>query len=661
MDLGKHKIASLSIVGFLIVAQWFPLGGLSMVYSAPATFSPLFNLASPPPDTICKGDTIGLSATNPLALSYIWTPAYHISSTSIANPLVYPDTTTMYHVTINGITSNLIINGNFTMGNVGFTSAYTYTTNLWPEATYCIGPNPNTFHSGFAACGDHTTGTGNMMVVNAAGTPNTTIWQQTVPVVPFSNYVFSCWLASVHSSSPAQLQFFVNNIQIGPVFQATATTCNWNMFYNLWNSGTATSAVISIKNQNTSLSGNDFAIDDIYFAQVVQIHDSTLIVVENPNISLGPDTAICHHDSISLSPGPGFAQYQWSNGSITPSTVVSSAGNHWVAVKTAKGCPASDTMHLTQHPSPQIIVTGDTACFGDTAYLAAQAGAGDHYLWNTGAITSGIAVSPSSTTTYAVLVTDTNGCRDSAMTQAVINPLPVIHISSDTTICRGTSATLSATGGLHFVWNPNGLLTPSITVTPLDPVTKYQVLVTDLNGCSDSASVEVSTIPYPNITLSKEADTLCKGVTTSFTASGGDTYLWSTGDMMPVISVSPITSSNYTITVTNSSGTTHCAKDTFLFQAVENCNVIYIPNAISLTGTNRIFKPVGEFLYADEYRFTIYNRWGQRLFETSDFNQGWDGTYQNSPVPEGVYVYDILIVSGFDEPFRRRGTITVVR
>ena len=266
-----------------------------------------------PTDTICKGDTITLTATNPLALSYSWTPAYNISNTTIQNPKVFPTQTTTYQVTIYGITSNLIPNGDFSQGNTGFTSGYTYTTNLWPEATYYVGSNPLTYHPNFAPCTDHTSGTGMMMIVNGAGVPNVNIWQKTVTVIPYSVYVFSCWLSSVTPSNPAALQFFVNGVQIGSVFNATDTNCIWHMFYNTWASGSATTANIAITNQNNAFSGNDFAIDDLYFAQLLEIYDSTKIVVEKPIINLGNDTSICKGDTIILSPGIGFSQYLWSN------------------------------------------------------------------------------------------------------------------------------------------------------------------------------------------------------------------------------------------------------------------------------------------------------------------------------------------------------------
>ena len=644
-----------------------PAGSLKLICLATFLFWGLpgirlsANTPPPPPDTICKGDTVQLLATNPLATSYSWTPNYNITSTTIPNPKAFPATTTTYVVTINGITNNLIINGNFSAGNTGFTSAYTYTTNLWPEATYCVGTNPQTFHSNFSPCGDHTTGNGNMMIVNAAGTPNVVVWQQTVPVVPGANYVFSCWLTSVHASSPAQLQFFVNGVQIGPVFGASATTCQWNMFFNTWFSGTATSAVISIRNQNTSLSGNDFAIDDLYFAQLVQITDSTTIVVEQPSVHLGNDTAICPYDSVTLHAGPGYAQYLWSSNATTPSVTVNTPGSYWVKVTTPKGCKAADTLLVANLPVPQIVTTGDTACIGDTAHLTAQAGPGCVYLWSNGASTPVNAVSPSSTTTYQVLVTDSLGCKDSAQAVAVINPLPQISISSDTTICLGTQATLTATGGQQYHWAPTGSVTPSIQVSPSVPSEIYYVTVTDVNGCSSTTSATVETVPYPTVGISTSSDTICRGDMAELTASGGSYYSWSTGASAPSIQINPTESTLYTVTVSNSGNGTVCSRDTMIMQMVKNCNVFYIPNAISLSGINHIFKPVGETIYADFYRFAIYNRFGQLLFETEDFEQGWDGTFRGTYVPEGVYVYDLVITTAPGETFRRQGTVTVIR
>ena len=162
------------------------------------------------------------------------------------------------------ITSNLVTNGNFESGNTSFSSSYGYNPgNLNPEGKYDINTNPRNTHTNFAICGDHTTGSGNMMVVNGASVAGVTVWCGTVAVATNSTYTFSTWVASVHPSSPAILQFSINGVNLGSTFTASSTTCNWQQFCEMWSSGSNTSANICIVNQNTAAAGNDFALDDI--------------------------------------------------------------------------------------------------------------------------------------------------------------------------------------------------------------------------------------------------------------------------------------------------------------------------------------------------------------------------------------------------------------
>lgn len=162
------------------------------------------------------------------------------------------------------ISSNLVTNGNFSSGNTGFSSSYGYNPgNLTPEGKYDVLTNPHDDHTNFSACGDHTSGSGKMMVVNGAATAGVTVWCGSVTVSPNSSYTFSTWVASVHATSPAILQFSINGVNLGSTFTASSTTCNWQQFCETWNSGASTTASICIVNQNTASSGNDFALDDI--------------------------------------------------------------------------------------------------------------------------------------------------------------------------------------------------------------------------------------------------------------------------------------------------------------------------------------------------------------------------------------------------------------
>ena len=165
------------------------------------------------------------------------------------------------------------INGTFESGNTGFTSSYTYEANssdpsvrteLWNEGTYSVYNNPYELHSNFANNTAIAT-TGNMMIINGSKVSNVSVWQEVIAVSPNTLYYFVTDVASVHSTSPAKLQFSVNGVLLGSIFNATSTVLDWNKFYATWNSSGSSSATISIVNQNTAASGNDFALDNISF------------------------------------------------------------------------------------------------------------------------------------------------------------------------------------------------------------------------------------------------------------------------------------------------------------------------------------------------------------------------------------------------------------
>ncbi|MDI3321660.1 gliding motility-associated C-terminal domain-containing protein [Pinibacter soli] len=199
--------------------------------------------------------------------------------------------------------SNLIANGDFSQGNTGFTSSYHYTSNNVTEGEYYVGSNSYVWNPHTAQCFDHTSGSGNMMLVNGAPTVNVGVWKQTITVTPNTNYVFSAWIESISPNNPAMLQFSINGTQLGNVFQASSTTCLWQQFYTTWNSGNNTTAVISLINQNNIVQGNDFAIDDISFTGIVPVNEKTLVEVKDcgtPSASFTAPDTVCVNTPVNI-------------------------------------------------------------------------------------------------------------------------------------------------------------------------------------------------------------------------------------------------------------------------------------------------------------------------------------------------------------------------
>nr|HQU58996.1 hypothetical protein [Saprospiraceae bacterium] len=257
---------------------------------------------------------------------------------------------------------------------------------------------------------------------------------------------------------------------------------------------------------------------------------------------------ICPNVQDFLSVGPGYSSYQWSTGSTSPSTAISNPGTYMVTV-TQNGCTGTASYTVLLDPGPTVFVSGDPfICPGGSAMLSADAGF-DAYNWSNGATEPDITVSAPGN--YSVTVTDVNGCHAIAsyLVTQVQPPMPVI--TGDFSICPGNSATLDA--GIaydNYQWS-EGSTSSIISVTIPGP---YSVTVTDANGCTGTATANVSITPGPVPTISGQT-AICPGQSTSLTCGPGfASYQWSTGGTSPTIQVDQ--PGTYTVTVTDANGCT---------------------------------------------------------------------------------------------------------
>jgi hypothetical protein len=181
---------------------------------------------------------------------------------------------------------NLTKNGDFTNGNVDFTSSALLTTTGQGcgPGYYAIANTKGPF-----SWATLVNNSGNVMMVDNAGdlAPNKSIWKQTVNVVANSSYTFSFKASSIYNLNPARLFLKVNNTNVGSVTTLPTATGTWITVSGTWNSGTSTSAVLEIVNQNGDCNGNDFAIDDITFTGAIPgtSSSSTPVIIGGNNIA----------------------------------------------------------------------------------------------------------------------------------------------------------------------------------------------------------------------------------------------------------------------------------------------------------------------------------------------------------------------------------------
>lgn len=519
--------------------------------------------------TLCNG-TVQMRSTD--AVEYCWSPTTYLSNPTISNPVATPLQDITYRLISKTLGANLVVNGSFTSGNIGFKTDYKFANSNTTEGEYWVGNSPVAWNSALSTCSDHTGSNGNMLLVNGSPTENMIVWQQTINVAPNTNYEFSTWLQALYFVNPAQLQFSINGVNLGSNLIASLPTCTWLRFFTMWNSGSSTTATISIVNRNTMVQGNDFALDDISFSQLSFKSDSVRITIEKPSVKAGNDTLVCHNSVIQLaatgaekyswSPAEGISDYNISN----PFATITKPAQYIVTGFTPGGCQANDTINISVLASPTIMLSNDTTIcdLGNKIQLKAEGGIS--YEWyptlglNNPSIPNPIA-SPLVTSSYNVKVTGDNTCTAIDSVTIRINRLPEVRISNDTSLCYNYSIKLKAEGGVSYQWLPStGLDNPGIaepTAHISTPIV-YVVRVTDLNNCYSEDSVELGVLSLPDISRSNDT-AVCNNRLVPLFASGGVSYKWTpvTGlsnpdSFNPVASLSE--SISYTITVVGSNG-----------------------------------------------------------------------------------------------------------
>ncbi len=376
---------------------------------------------------VCQRQNLVLTAANGYDV-YTW-------SNNQTTPSITVNSSGTYSVegVIQMGTNELVVNGKFENGATGFTTDYIPGTGgtwglLSNPGQYAVSTSPSNVHNNFNFCGDHTTGNGKMYIANGSDLANTIVWSQTIAVQPNTNYNFSTWVTSVeNTSNPAILQFFVNNIQIGSVFSPSTFGCEWSQFYNLWNSGSNTTAIISIKNQNIDGGGNDFALDDISFIPYCLNQDTITVIFDTIEANAGQDLTFCDYDTQNLvgNSNEPNSTFLWSTNETSSTITPLNSGQYTFTVTSANGCNDTDTAVVTINQSPTALftVTPITEIVPFEAIITNESQNATTFMWNFGnGLTQTTADLSSVSSSYltigdytiTLIATNTNNCYDTS-------------------------------------------------------------------------------------------------------------------------------------------------------------------------------------------------------------------------------------------------------
>jgi len=368
-------------------------------------------------------------------------------------------------------------------------------------------------------------------------------------------------------------------------------------------------------------------------------------------VELGNDTSVCHGEFVFLNPGSGFLSYIWQDGSVQPHFYANQTGNYWVLATDTNNCMVSDTINLTfVLPDPDI-GSDTTICLGDSMVFSTL-GNFVSYLWQNGS--SNIFITADTAGIYWCEVTDSLGCTGSDTVRLdMLNP-PSVDIGTDTSVCHGDSIVIAVSPGAgDFIYTWQDGSTDSLFNAFL--AGSYWVEAVNLCG-TDSDTVTLSVFPLPLIFLGEDT-TLSLGDVIELDAGEGiESYAWqdhSTGQTLTVGDTG-----EYWVMVFD--GLCYNS-DTIIIERFP-CD-LFIPNVFTPNGDmwNKHFFAVASQEISD-FHLTVFNRWGEKMFEATDIQSKWNGKRNGMDCAEGVYYWVAEYkCPGKTKTLSLKGSITLLR
>jgi len=557
--------------------------------------------------TICIGQQIIVSIIGSNAFTYAWTPPNGVSDTAVKNPIITPTSTTDYTVTATYAACPAMIHDfNITVDVPAAPITF--------SDTICLGMS-DTFN------------------VKAADT---------------SIYYQYTWTPGVYLS---------NDTISNPIFTPLVT-------------GPISYTVNVVPPLAAGCATQDFF---------------NVIVLPNAISITTPDTAICLGSVVQINAvGNPLFNYQWTPTAgielpqvldpiISPDTsaeYVISGGFH--------RCPLfSDSIHIDVQPIPSVYIGGNRSkCADDTMHVFGLINPGWYtnyaYHWSPGANfddSTMLAAIYNSDTTAEIYLTVTTpiGCSGVDSATIFVNPNSFATITPlSASICPGDSILVTLTGGTTYQWIPVTYVSDTNSSTPvLHPITSqdYAVIARSAAGCLDTLSLMATVYPAAVLDLG-DSVTLYPGETyhieptTNCTSFAWFPPLGLSDALISDPTASPDVNTKYIVRGVTENG---CVVIDSISIYVDPNTLLAMPNAFTPgNGPNNEIKILKRGIATLNY-YRIFNRWGNKVFETSDIDKGWDGNYNGTPQPLGVYVYEIQAVTKTGKIFVKQGNITLLR
>jgi gliding motility-associated-like protein len=389
----------------------------------------------------------------------------------------------------------------------------------------------------------------------------------------------------------------------------------------------------------------------------------SIIIAPHPPISFRPltDRVKCNQDTVVLKADDGFISYSWSPSYQTTSTtnqtlivkpLIDTA--YYLVAEKKPGCFIYDTIQIKVHTSPSIFLGKDTSfCLGESIGLNAGEGFAN-YQWSTGE--TGQQITVNNKGSYSVTAVSIDGCKSSDTLNVLTEfTLPSVKLDHNPELCEGSERVLNAGPFSKFLWQ-DGSSNQWFTVKGTGI---YFVEVRDIHDCSGRDTVIITTLLSLPIAFLPDDTAICTYSNLLIKPSQPfKSYLWSTGSSSASITVE--TPGQYWLEVTDIH---NCkGKDSIGVFPKECMAGLYVPTAFTPNhdGKNDVFRALFFGTY-QKFELTIFNRWGEIIFQTTNPLNGWDGMYKGKPQDTNVFVWSCLYKVEGEEVKSAKGTVSLIR
>ncbi|MFK7786320.1 MAG: gliding motility-associated C-terminal domain-containing protein [Crocinitomicaceae bacterium] len=598
------------------------------------TFSPPVEVYIPDDTTICEGTSFTLDFTG--ATGVIWNTTVGITNPQSTQPVFSPTTTQTYiidYLTVNGcpFTDTIVVN----VDPLPVIS-------LPPDITICeedieiINPTINV--------------PGGNYLWNTGETTSTI--QALTDGIYWVTYSNACGSSTDSMEITYHPDFSVDlgndtlmcsgyTLDLNPVLPVGSTV--------FWSTGAMSTSLTVTSPSITSI--EVFDVNGCVRRDTIEL--SALPPIQ---IDLGPDFSMCEYDISTLDgTSPQGVTYLWSTGDTTSTISVADAGTYFVQVTDALGCLNWDTIVVTETPTPDPVILGPTTfCSNETVQFEATSGYVG-YQWNTGDNSNPIQFQ-GFINEISVLVTDGFGCVGGDTIAVSVIDVPILDLGDDIVLCEPGITILNAEvpGASGYTWTPNNETTATIDAPP----GTYSVVV-NYDICTITDEISITVEPYELDLGDDKVACFDEGVFVAHSMENIDSIIWHDGSSSSWFEQLSYPSLTDTFTISATSYGCDVKYDTVLV-FIEDCNCLfYVPNSFTPNG-DQINE--GFNVYHDcpviEFEFSIFNRWGELIFESRDPNFIWDGTIKSGEkVQDGVYAWRMRYMNEYTN-FRKVKEVT---